>query len=202
MAKKAGDSANGRTPPDPEKTEHPHNVPTREEMAALRLRHIEGIRRARDARIAKQEEARALRKVETRLRNAYKADGFTLEILDEALNREDTPGRDLVRYEQERHDLFEDLGQAVYVQADIFEAMGDEEYWRQAGYQAGIAGKPGTPPEKIAPEFIQPWMSGWNGGQERLGWALAERGINPEKKAGSTGSGPTRDEIEREQPET
>jgi hypothetical protein len=200
MAARAGRAP---LPPEHEKepsgaeTQFPDNLSDREKRAAARLRHIAEIRKARDDRMAAQAVVKAKRKLETRLRNAYKSDGFTLEILDEALKREETPRRDLVRYEAERNEVFEDLGQAVFVQPEMFAEMTDEQSWADHGFQAGLAGKLASPPKECPPEFHQAWMKRWGAGQERIAWSLASRGINPERGTGS-GTGPTADEIARE----
>lgn len=43
----------------------------------------------------------------------------------------------------------------------------DKQLAHDAGYRAGLSGKPGTPPEEIAGEFIQDWQAGWNDGQAK-----------------------------------
>lgn len=198
MANRAGKSKNGappaEQPPNGKGVEHAHNIPTREDRAALRLSHIQLIRDAMEERKKAQEAVKALRKVEKRYRNAYETDGFSLALLDEAFDREDTPGRDLQAYERERHELFEDLGQPNYVQPDLFAQMGDEETWGEAGYRAGLAGKVGTPPQECSPEFHQTWLKRWGAGQERLAWALEEKGVRSTPLARG---GPTADEIAR-----
>lgn len=203
MANKAGNSAkdgaaNGAGAPTEEKGSYPRNAPTREDRAHLRLSHIAKIRAAMDDRKAAQEAVKLKRKEEKKLRNAYEVDGFSLALLDEAFDRENTPGRDLQAYEVERHELFEDLGQPNYVQPDMFEEMADAEYWRAAGYRAGLSGREGKPPKECPADMHQAWMKGWGGGQERLSWALAEH-TNPESKTGQAArGGPTAEEIKRQ----
>lgn len=207
MARRPRKTPEDETRPDPAQVEHPHNLTAREQReqrAAHRLRLIAGIREARDRRITAQEVVRAQRKIETVLRNDYASNDWSLAILDEAFDREDKPRRDLHAYEAERNEVFEDLGQAVYIQPDLFERMPqaawDETLWSDDGYQAGIAGKVGKPPEECPPEFTQTWLKRWGSGQERIAWSLADKGINPERSRTDIGVEPVKlgDEDEDE----
>jgi hypothetical protein len=205
MANRAADTPAPKEPSDTERTPdkseaevNSHNMTDREKRAAARIRHADAIRKARDARLAANEIVKALRKKEKTLRNAYELDGFSLRLLDEAFERADTPGRNLRAYEIERTELFEDLGQATYIQPELLarapEGSMDETDWMAHGYRAGLEGAEGKPPDECPPEFTQPWMREWGRGQERLSWALEDKGIRSTPKASG---GPTAAEIAR-----
>ncbi len=184
----AGDGHNDAPPPAAVPT-----GPSRLDRTRMRLRHIAGIRPI----IAEIDTLRATLKAKGKLltaaRNAYKADGFLLSNLDEFFDNEKTPNRELEAKEQDRHELFEDTGQVVYVQPDLFAAMPqearDETYWSDHGYQAGLAGKEAKPPPEMPERFMQTWLKRRMAGQEKLAWALAPDG-NPERTRTDIAPGP------------
>jgi len=183
------------TPKEPEAPTAPSPAPkdhnkqksalSRADRTKLRLSHIQQMR----PHMAKIEELKSAMKAERKLlnviRDAYANDGFSLSALDERLRNEGKPRKVVQAYETERHEVGEDLGQATYVQPDLFEAMPeaarDEEYWRESGYQLGIEGKEPKAPKEMPTQFHQAFMKGWHAAQERLAWAMAPA-VNPEQK--------------------
>lgn len=116
-------------------------------------------------------------------RNAAKADGFTLKILDEAIKLERKRDRaEQERQEAERSFVFESRGLPFGLrQADLFgegketeQAKKHEAFWAKDGYSAGILNLEATPPAECPQEFYQVWLERRAAGVERVKWTAAE----------------------------
>ena len=195
MAPRAGSKP--RKPPE-QPSGIGHNL-SPDERETIFVRHMAGIR-ADAAQVDKAKEVvKALQKGLTVKRNACKLDGFPLAIVDEILADEAKTRADLAAYEESRRFMRDAVGLASGRQIDLFATLTpdarSEAEWGEMGYAAGIRGEPGTPPKDMPREFDQTWLKRWGAAQEKLAWALADKGINPERSRTNAGTGPTADEI-------
>lgn len=168
-------------------------VLTRQERQSLILKHIHNMRVCRANTDAAKAALKAVKKIETAARNLYNGNSFSLKIADEALEREGMPRRQNAQYEAERHEVFEALGQATYVQPDLLASMPvearDETYWGDLGYEYGLKGLEARAPKEMPERFLQTFLKRWGAAQEILAWALSDKGINPEKGTSAGGEG-------------
>ncbi len=153
---------------------------------ALLISHFSKLRAQQLKVDAKKIELDAERSAMTDLFRLAKVDGLTRKELTTLLDDSKSSQRDLQREEERRAQLRSWIGLPAGTQTDLFarlpEEVKDEQYYEGQGYAAGLRGDSGVAPEEISPRFIQAWLRGWSGGQEKLAWALAEAGRNPEKK--------------------
>ena len=175
-----------------------HNL-SPDERETIFVRHMAKIR-AHVAAIDKAKEVvKSLQKTYTVDRNACKLDGFPLAIVDEILEDEAKTRADLAAYEESRRFMRGSVGLFSGAQIDLFASLTpdarSEAEWGEMGYNAGIKGEPGTPPKDMPREFDQTWLKRWGAAQEKLAWALSDKGINPERSRTTAGTGPTADEI-------
>ena len=162
-----------------------HNL-SAAEKEDLFLRHMTKIRQARANVDHAKVGLKAIRKIETELRNACRADSFPLKLVDEILEDEAKTRADLLAYEQSRAMMRSAVGLFAGTQIDLFAALEPtartDAEWGRMGFNAGVKGMVGTPPPDCAPECHQAWMKGWGAGQEKIAWNLAEKGINPDRR--------------------
>ena len=169
--------------------EEGHNSLARE--AALH-RFMDAIKTAHAAVEEAQTVVVARKKVETEARNAAIAGGFTLKVLDQALKLEAQGNRrEQAAQEEERYFVFKarglPLGNEVQLELDLGDSeKKDEEFWGADGYNSGLKGEARTPPPECPPHFHQAWMLRHVAGTERLAWAQAQEGLNPEKTTPSS----------------
>lgn len=190
----------------PKKTEDPgigSNSGADPAREAALLRHVDQLRGANNAIEMAQGAVKNAKKAAKIIRNAAKTDGFTLKILDEALKREGQGNaREQQSQEEERTFVFRTLGlpcgPVEQGELNLTPHKRNEKYWADDGYRAGLQGKEATPPDGMPAEHMQVWLRQRAAGVERVNWALAEEGHNPERAPGSHGGGPTADEIARE----
>ena len=200
MAAKAGITKLHPVPkgePEPEKPPVDDNVRAmteQEEREASFLRHMAALRRQRDIVDEAKGALKAVKKIETRMRNEAKADGWMLKLIDEIMDDESKSRVDLAAENKARNFMREIVGLPIGGQADLFERMPEEardaETWGADGYRAGARGLPAKPPTEMPARFMQDWMKRWTAGKERLDWAQAEQGINPERTRTDIASGP------------
>lgn len=195
MARKAGTKPAATVAPKSERTgpaPETHNSDpltaktglTRAERSKARIRLLSEMRPI----IAKLADIDALRKSTNKLlsekRDAYKRLGFLLGNLDQSLKDEAMPRREGPLREQDRQELREDIGQATYIQPDLFDKMPqetrDEQYWGDLGYSMGIQGKEARAPEDMPERFLQVLLKKWHAAQETIIWSMAEE-TNPER---------------------
>lgn len=134
-------------------------------------------------------------------RSEAKLYGFTLEILDEALDVESVNDRDAAKAAAERRFVFETLGLPLGISnGELFgdqpSDMRDEAYWGQHGFNAGLRDLERKPPSECPQAWQQTWLRQHVAGVEKAMWALAET-QNTERRPGSVGTGPTASEIAR-----
>ncbi len=156
-----------------------------QEREALYLCTLAELRGRRAATTKAKAAFDAVKLLEKQARALAEAAGFRLSFIDEIFKREGMARKTVAADEQERQWHMEKAGQPLAVQQDMFDRMPegarDEEFWKDHGYAAGLAGKPGKPPAEMAPQFVQVWLQRWGAGQDKLSWALAEKGINSER---------------------
>jgi ribosome modulation factor len=155
---------------------------TQADWESLWLRHLQTLRARRAATLDAKAALKAVQKLETTARNTARGDGYPLAIIDRILDDEGKIRVDLEEMAALERMMREVAGLPTGVQVNLFGDSGprDEAWWGEDGYQAGVAGKPGVPPPECPPEFHQTWLKRWGGGQEKLAWALSEKGVNPE----------------------
>jgi len=173
-----------------------------DEREALLHQSVADLRTANAAIERAQAAVKVAKKAAKIVRNAAKLRGFTLAILDEALKREGQGNaREQQAHEEERAFVFKALGLPVGLlhQSGDFDfgdpEKRDERYWGDEGYRRGVQGLDADLPEGIPPHFHQVFLLRHAAGADRLAWAQAERGLNPEMKG--SGGGPTAAEIAR-----
>jgi hypothetical protein len=180
-----------------------HNGLSPEEREAVFLSHLQLGRQDNKMVADAMAVVKGLRKNRNIHRNQAKQDGFSLALMDEIFDDETKGGRaTMEQREADRRWMREVAGLPIGVQQELFREtpieVQDEVTSETAGYQAGIRGAPGTPPAEIHPRHHPNWMKGWNNGQERNAWALAERGkiVDRDKGAGQNfrPSAPTGDD--------
>jgi hypothetical protein len=173
-----------------------HN--SREQKEILLLNHVANLRQANASITVAMSAVKVAKKAAKLVRNAAKLDGFTLKILDEALEIESQVGerREQERQAEERVFVFETLGLPLGMrqgELDLPAPKRDAKFWGDLGYQRGIAGEPQDAAD-VPPEFLQAYLKRHTAGAEKLAWAQAERGQNPER-VGGVGTGPTAREL-------
>jgi hypothetical protein len=161
--------------------------------------HMQALTARRAETDRAKETLKAIRKLETQVRNAAKADGFSLKLIDEIMDDEGKTRADLAAEAEDRYWMRQARGLPVGGQMDMFATtptlVRDATAWEAEGYRAGIRGMEGKPPEGVSSPHLQDWMTGWGAGQEKLAWSLSAKGHNPERLG--HGGGPTAGEIER-----
>lgn len=160
------------------------SIPNRNEEAVF-LSHLNKLR----LQEAKKAVAKAALDVEanvlTDLFRAAKADGYSRKELQAILDDGKASRRDLTAEEERRAQLRAWAGLPAGTQADLFGTPSlaqDELYAEGQGYTAGLRGDDSTLPDHIAPNHAPAFLRGYHAGQEKLVWAQAEAGINPERK--------------------
>lgn len=156
---------------------------------AVFITHLNKLRAQQKKAEAKKAEYDAERTALTDLFRQAKADGFSRKELQAILDDSGASRRDLQAEEERRVRLRAWAGLPAGVQGDLFantpEAARDELDAEGAGYAAGLRGDDQTMPDNFAPHYAPAFLRGWNAGQERLAWAMAEAGKNPERKDGA-----------------
>ena len=165
--------------------------PTPEQREADFLRNMDACRRFRAATDDAKAGMKAIRKQETVVRNTAKQAGFSLKVIDEILADEAKTRADIVGYEEQRAWARGTVGLANGRQADLFDTpeAKTEFEWGENGYNAGLRGEPAKPPAEMPPEYVQLWMGRHVAGKERLAWAMAESGLNPDRSRTDIGLG-------------
>lgn len=180
-----------------------HNL-TRDQKEAGFIRHMAAIREVEGYYADAQQGMKAVRKQRNEIRNACKRDGWSMKVVDEILEDEAKVSQNArMAFEEQRRFMREVVGLPTGVQVDLFAALEPEARteaeWGALGYNAGLKGLPGKPQDYgVPPERHQIWLQRWGAGQERLSWALSDKGINPERTTTARGTGPTADEIKRQ----
>jgi ribosome modulation factor len=103
------------------------------------------------------------------------AAGLVMGQLDQAIAELKTEQTDLLA-QQLRLDIYRgwldlpvlDRGQKGKALAEKISPDDEKAKWKKRGSQAGRLGKSRDLPEGIPPECIQPWLKGWDAGQEAL----------------------------------
>lgn len=202
MAQQAGtklDVIPGGKNPDPD--DNVKGLTEAEQREANLHRHLAAHREI-DASIEVQMNIlKGLKKQRSKVRAAAKNDQWLLGLIDEQLKEENTSRRDRDAREAQRSfirmccGMPTGTGQGDMVEDEKAIAARDEESWARDGYLTGLRGAKCEAPDGMPPEYLKRWTGEWHRGDEKLSWAMAEQGSNPERAPGSTTSGPTAKEI-------
>lgn len=163
-----------------------HNINARESSL---LFHVQQFRESR-AKIAElMVPLKNAQKVFTTRRNAASQAGWTLEILDKALKREEQGNRRQQSKQAEEEAFvmrmlglpFGNSDEQMDMFADADQDTKDEFFWGQHGYSQGLRGLPAKAPPDMPTQFLQAWLKRHAAGAERLAWAASEQGHSPER---------------------
>ena len=170
------------------------SIPNRNEEAVF-LSHLNKLRTQQNKVAEKKAALDAERSVMNDLFALAKADKFTRKDLQAILDDGAASRRDLTAEEERRAQLRLWAGLPAGTQPDLFGTPSlaqDELYAEGQGYTAGLRGDGSEMPDNFAPNHAPAWLRGYHAGQEKLAWAFAEAGGNPEKAdSGVKLSGPT-----------
>lgn len=174
MAKKLTSEAEGG---------EPKSLPNRNEEAVF-LSHLNKLRTQQAKMLLKKAEYDAEKNVMTDLFREAKVDKFSRKELQAILDDGAASRRDLTAEEERRAQLRTWAGLPAGTQADLFAsptAAQDELFAEGQGYTAGLRGDTSEMPSNFPPHHAQAWLRGHHAGREKMAWAFAEAGGNPEK---------------------
>lgn len=170
------------------------SIPNRNEEAVF-LSHLGKLRIQQNKMAVAKAAYDAEKNTMTDIFRLAKSDGFTRKELQAILDDGAASRRDLTAEEERRMQLRTWAGLPAGTQADLFAsptAAQDELFAEGQGYTAGLRGDTSDMPDTFPPHHAQAWLRGHHAGREKLAWAFAEAGGNPEKKdSGVKVTGPT-----------
>lgn len=158
-------------------------IPNEDQEAALRSKLLTGVSDLRtldDKIAAAMSKVKALRADRKTVVAKLGAAGLPASLVAEAMTDADNTRTDLAEKERARDFVRETLGLPKADWSAAFDGLPTgavEEVDAEAvGYTAGAMGEDGTPPDHIAPERRQNWLTGWDRAQAVIAMTLKPTG--------------------------